>query len=51
MEQTILNYINQQSENISWDDLDSFTVNAISLEVNRSKQEVQKILFKLNRHI
>ena len=49
MEQTILNYINQQSENISWDDLDSFTVNAISLEVNRSKQEVQKILFKLNK--
>lgn len=49
MEQTILNYINQQSENISWDDLDSFTVNAISLEVNRNKQEVQKILFKLNK--
>ena len=49
MEQTILNYINQQSENISWDDLDSFTVNAISLEVNRNKQEVQKYLFKLNK--
>ena len=50
MEQAILNYINQQTENIDWNDLDFLTLNAISLEVNRNKKEVQKSLFELNKH-
>ena len=50
MEQAILNYINQQTENIDWNDLDFLTLNAISLEVNRNKKEVQKTLFELNKN-
>lgn len=42
MEQAILNYINQQTENIDWNDLDFLTLNAISLEVNRNKKKFKR---------
>lgn len=44
MEQAILNYINQQTENIDWNDLDFLTLNAISLEVNRNKKKFKKLI-------
>lgn len=49
MELAILNYINQQTENIDWNDLDFLTLNAISLGVNRNEKEVQKKIFELNK--